>query len=78
MMNIFGSNYSEVGSLSENFVINTAGKVKIRFGSKFIDILDDRGNLNVPVPKVITKITLKMMKLDMLNILMNNSYLMKK
>ena len=57
MINIFGSNYSEVGSLSENFVINTAGKVKIRFGSKFIDILDDRGNLNVPIPKVITKVT---------------------
>ena len=31
-MNIFGSNYEEVGNLSSNLVLQTAGKVKIRFG----------------------------------------------
>lgn len=55
-MNIFGSNYSEIGSLSENLVLNTAGKVKIRFGSKFIDVLNEKGELNVKIPKVVTKL----------------------
>jgi len=29
-------------------ILNTAGKVKIRYGSKFIDILNDEGELNFP------------------------------
>lgn len=46
MANLFGSNHSEVGSLSENLILNTAGKIKIRYGSKFIDLLDNQGNIN--------------------------------
>lgn len=58
-LNIFGSNHSEVGSLSENLVLNTAGKVKIRFGQKFIDLIDDKGNINVKIPKVLIKVDSK-------------------
>lgn len=51
-MNVFNSNYEEVGSLNKNLVLQTQGKVKIRYGKKFIDLLDDKGNLNVKVPKL--------------------------
>lgn len=46
MANLFGSNHTEIGSLSENLILNTAGKIKIRYGSKFIDLLDNQGNIN--------------------------------
>ena len=42
---MFGS--QEVGSLSENLILNTAGKVKIRYGQKYIDLLNEKGELNV-------------------------------
>jgi len=45
---MFGSNQHEIGSLNENLVLNTAGKVKIRFGKKFVDLLNDNGELNIP------------------------------
>ena len=48
-MNIFGSEHQEVGSLDQNLILNTAGKIKVRFGSKFIDLLDDKGEINIPV-----------------------------
>ena len=48
MINMFGSNHCEVGSVDENLILNTAGKVKIRYGSKFIDLLDDKGEINIP------------------------------
>lgn len=54
--NMFGN---EIGSLSENLVLNTAGKVKIRFGQKYIDLLNDKGQLNVTVPKIIKSIKSK-------------------
>lgn len=51
-MNVFNSNYEELGSLNKNLVLQTQGKVKIRYGKKFIDLLDNNGNLNVSVPKL--------------------------
>ena len=42
---MFGS--QEVGSLSENLILNTAGKVKIRYGQKYRDLLNEKGELNV-------------------------------
>ena len=49
----------EIGSLSENLVLNTAGKVKIRYGSKYIDLLNEKGELNIKAPKIIKSIKSK-------------------
>lgn len=49
-MSMFGK---EIGSTSENLVLATAGKIKIHFGKKYIDILDNNGNLNVKIPKIL-------------------------
>lgn len=46
----------EIGSLSENLVLNTAGKVKIRIGQKYIDLLNDKGEINIKIPKIIKSI----------------------
>ena len=48
-----------IGSLSENLVLNTAGKVKIRYGQKYIDLLNEKGELNVKVQKIIKSIKSK-------------------
>lgn len=55
MLKIFNSNYEEIGSLNKNLVLNTQGKVKIRFNKKFIDLLDNNGNINVKIPNTIQK-----------------------
>lgn len=52
MLKVFNTNYEEVGSLNKNLVLNTQGKVKIRFNKKFIDLLDNNGNINVKIPKI--------------------------
>ena len=51
--NMFGN---EIGSLSENLVLNTAGKVKIRYGQKYVDLLNEKGEINIKMPKIIKSI----------------------
>lgn len=46
MIKLFGSNYEELGSSKTNLILNTLGKIKIRFGSKCIDLIDENGELN--------------------------------
>ena len=75
-MNIFGSNYEEVGNLSSNLVLQTAGKVKIRFGQKFIDLIDEKGNINASIPKILNEVKSKdEMKSDGLYILDGDLYI---
>lgn len=75
-MNIFGSTYEEVGNLSANLVLQTAGKIKIRFGKKFIDLLDEKGNINVKIPKILNEVKSKdEMKSDGLYILDGDLYI---
>ena len=56
-LNIFGKNQEEIGSLDKNLVLRTQGRVYIRYGKKYIELLDSQGNINVKVPKVIQKAT---------------------
>lgn len=53
---MFGSSQQELGSLDENLILNTAGKVKIRYGKKFVDLLNDKGELNFP-QEILQRIT---------------------
>lgn len=43
---LFGRNYQSTGSSNSDFLIKTKGKIKIQYGSKFIDLIKD-GKLNV-------------------------------
>lgn len=58
-LNIFGKNQGEIGSLEKNLVLRTRGQIYIRYGKKYIELLDSNGNLKVKVPKVLTKINSK-------------------
>ena len=58
-LNIFGKNQEEIGSLDKNLVLRTQGRVYIRFGRKYIELIDDKGNINAKIPKVLTKVNSK-------------------
>ena len=43
---LFGRNYESVGKDGSDFLIKTKGKVKIKWGNKYIDLVKD-GKINV-------------------------------
>lgn len=45
-LNMFGRSYNQVGNSNSDFLINTKGQIKIKFGNKFIDLIKD-GKINV-------------------------------
>lgn len=45
-----------IGDLNDNLTLQTKGKIYIQFGKKFIDLLNDKGELNVKFPKSVKKV----------------------
>lgn len=46
----------KIGDLNNNLTLQTKGKVYIQFGKKSIELLNDKGELNVKFPKSIKKV----------------------
>lgn len=50
--NLFNKNHNELGSLDKDLILKTRGQVRIQFGKKFINLLNNKGQLNVKIPTV--------------------------
>ena len=50
--NLFNKNHNELGSLDKDLILKTRGQVRIQFGKKFINLLNNKGQLDVKIPTV--------------------------
>lgn len=50
-LNIFGKNQEEIGSLDKNLVLRTLGQIYIRYGKKYLELIDNQGNFNCVTKK---------------------------
>ena len=46
---------NKLGDLNDNLTLQTKGKVYINYGKKFLELLNDKGELNVKFPKYFQK-----------------------
>ena len=47
----------KLGELDNNLTLQTKGKVYIQFGKKSIDLLNDKGELNVNLSSILKKVS---------------------